>query len=159
MMTEFKSPTAAGGALPAEPALPAELALWLQRSQGVLADAALAGADPAHAAVDPSLPAGVAVARVGARDAVLRALAHRFFPGVPVSIQASLIALRAERFALVQWPRDRERAQIPARYRDTPDEYLWAAFKAGAPMPVGKRELRRILIGIPENDPDEAGSA
>lgn len=69
---------------------------------------------------------------------------------------ASLIALRAERFALAQWPRDRERAEIPACCRDTPDEYLWAAFKAGAPMPVGKRELRRILIGVADPDPEEA---
>jgi hypothetical protein len=99
------------------------------------------------------------VARSGARNAVLRALAHRFFPGVPVSIQAALIALRAERFGFAQWPHDRECARIPARYRDTPDEYLWAAFKSGAPMPVGKRALRRILIGVAASDGDDDDQA
>jgi len=52
----------------------------------------------------------------------------------------------------VNWPRDRTRTRIPARYRDTPEEYLWAAFKSGAPMPLTQRELRRILIGAPESD-------
>jgi len=52
----------------------------------------------------------------------------------------------------VNWPRDRDRSQNPARYRDTPEEYLWAAFKSGAPMPLSQRDLRRLLIGAPERD-------
>src|SRR5262249_26252690 len=86
-----------------------------------------------------------------ARDASLRALAQRFLPGVPVSTQAKRIRARAETYAFVNWPRDREQAQIPARYRHTTDEYLWAAFKSGATMPLPTRELRRILIGVEES--------
>jgi hypothetical protein len=116
-------------------------------------------------AFDPNqtlpVPAGVAVDRVpaggaaGARDAILCALAQRFFPGVPVSIQAARIAAHAERYAAAQWPSDRVAGALPPRYHGGPDEYLWAAFKSGAPMPLAKRHLRRILIGVCDSDPDD----
>ena len=120
--------------------LPNELALWLERALGV------AGARRGVG------PGGGLDAAAEARDAILRALAQRFYPCVPVSTQASRIHALAETYAFVAWPRDRERTQIPARYRNTPEEYLWAAFKSGAPMPLPRRDLRRILIGAPESD-------
>jgi hypothetical protein len=120
----------------AAPAFPRELALWLERALG--------------AASAP--PDGAPGAAGEARDAVLRALARRFYPCVPVSTQAARIHALAETYAFVNWPRDREHAQIPARYRDTPEEYLWAAFKCAAPMPLPRRDLRRILLGGPESE-------
>jgi hypothetical protein len=120
--------------------LPGELALWLAHAPGVAG--ARRGADPG----------GGPDAASETRGAVLRALAQRFYPGVPVSTQAARLHALAETYAFANWPRDRERAQIPARYRGMPDEYLWAAFKSGAPMPLSQRELRRILIGAPEGE-------
>ncbi len=120
-------------------ALPSEPALWLEHALG--AAAARRDAGP-----------GVAEPASQARDAALRALAQRFFHGVPVSTQAERIRARAETYAFAHWPRDREQAQVPARYRHTTDEYLWAAFKSGAPMPLPTRELRRILIGVEDRD-------
>lgn len=116
--------------------IPSELALWLERALG----GARHGTDPRP------WPAAAGAAR----DAVLRALVQRFYPCVPVSTQAARIHVLAETYAFANWPRDRARARMPARYRDTPGEYLWAAFKSGAPMPLAQRELRRILIGAPE---------
>lgn len=125
-------------AMHAAPRLPHELALWLERALGVAGARRGRGPSPDAAAE--------------ARDAILRALAQRFYPCVPVSTQAARLHALAETYAFVNWPRDRERAQIPARYRDTSEEYLWAAFKSGAPMPLPPRDLRRILIGAPESD-------
>jgi hypothetical protein len=34
---------------------------------------------------------------------------------------------------------------MPETYEGTPLEFLWRAFKSGAPMPIGERQLRRIL--------------
>lgn len=118
---------ATAAAMLAGAAFPSALAHWLERTLG--------------AAVRSAATAGEA------RDAALRALAQRFYTGVPVSTQAARISALAETYAFVNWPRDQERAQAPALYRDTPDEFLWAAFMSGAPMPLPPRDLRRILIG------------
>jgi len=123
----------------ATPTFPPELALWLERALGAAGMLSAKGVGAPESAED-------------ARDAVLRALAQRFYPYVPVSTQAARIHARAATYAFVNWPRDREHAQIPARYRDTLDEYLWAAFKSGAAMPLPRRDLRRILIGASESE-------
>lgn len=127
-MQPFPKPATAAALLAgAAPRLPCELALWLERTLGVAA--------------------GWHGTAAEARDAALRALAQRFYPGVPVSTQAARINVLAESYAFVNWPRDGERAQMPALYGETPDAFLWAAFKSGAPMPLPPRDLRRILIG------------
>ena len=123
----------AGLAMSASPALPNELALWLERALGLQRG-----------------PGGSPDTATEARDAVLRALAQRFYRCVPVSTQAARIHALAATYAFVNWPHDRERTQIPARYRATPEEYLWAAFKSGAPMALSRRDLRLILIGAPD---------
>ena len=97
---------------------------------------------PALGPADAPRPGG------DARDEILRALAQRFYPGVPVSTQAARLHLLAAAYAIANWPGDRARLQCPPHYRGTPDEYLWAAFKTGAPIPIASRDLRRILLGI-----------
>ena len=129
-MLSFPKPAPAAAATPS-PRLAGELADWLA---GALGAAAVRRAD----------------SEVETRDTVLRALAQRFYPCVPVSTQAARIHVLAETYAFVNWPRDRECTRLPPRYRDTSDEYLWAAFKSGAAMPLPPRELRRILIGTPD---------
>jgi hypothetical protein len=53
----------------------------------------------------------------------------------------------SERFAAANWTADRGEYGMPDRYRGTPKEYLWLAFKSGAAMPLGERRLRSILGG------------
>jgi hypothetical protein len=36
---------------------------------------------------------------------------------------------------------------MPPRYRGTEREFVWRAFKSGAPMPLGERQLRNIVGG------------
>ncbi len=53
--------------------------------------------------------------------------------------------LRAVRYAASAWRFDRERDAMPERYKGTQTECLWRAFKSGATMPIGVRQLRNIL--------------
>lgn len=108
-----------------------ELAAWLVREIGP-ASAARGGGD--------------------ARDEILRALAQRFYPGVPVSTQAARIHLLAVAYAIANRPSCRMDPHCPPQHRGRPEEYLWAAFKSGASMPIAPRELRRILLGIGDHD-------
>jgi len=79
------------------------------------------------------------------RDAALREWAEGFLGDCSVCRQANLIWTGAVRYAASAWPIDREHDEMPARYVETPKEYLWRAFKSGAPMPIGERQLRNIL--------------
>lgn len=107
--------------------VPGDLAAWLVREIG---------------------PASACRGSGDARDGILRALAQRIYPGVPVSTQAARIHLLATAYAVANWPGDRMDPQCPPHYRGRAEEYLWAAFKSGAYMPVAPRALRRILLGI-----------
>ncbi len=79
------------------------------------------------------------------RDAALREWADGFPDDCSICRQANLIWTSAVRYAASAWPIDRDIAEMPARYLETPKEYLWRAFKSGAPMPIGERQLRNIL--------------
>jgi len=79
------------------------------------------------------------------RDAALRALADRHFTGMSTHQRAKAIRECAERYETVCWPRDRQLAAMPGRYRGTVQEHLWRAFRAGAKMPVSERRLRTLL--------------
>jgi len=81
------------------------------------------------------------------RDAALRELAHRFYPGRSVSARARAIHDRANNYAGTAWRYDALHAEMPHYYAGTPKEPLWRAFKSGAPMPLGERQLRTILGG------------
>ncbi len=82
---------------------------------------------------------------IEARDAALRDLATLFWPGRKVASQAFQIARLASRYATAAWRFDRDRPEMPARYVGTEAEHLWMAFKSGATMPLGKRQLQAVL--------------
>ena len=80
-----------------------------------------------------------------ARDGALRDLAALVAEGAALSIQAREVRRITVRYGASAWRHDRERDEMPARYRGTPRELVWQAFKSGAPMPLGERQLRNIL--------------
>ena len=79
------------------------------------------------------------------RDAALRALADAYFGDQSVTAQASRIYTLAIRYAASTWHYERQRDTMVSQQVGTANEYLWQAFKSGAPMPVGTRHLRNIL--------------
>ncbi len=82
---------------------------------------------------------------IRARDASLRALAERFFTDLSPCAQAHKVWTIARRYAASAWRFDGDAADMPGTYTGTPKEYLWHAFKSGATMPLGERQLRNIL--------------
>ena len=79
------------------------------------------------------------------RDAALRELGERFFPGISPHAQAQRICTLATRYAASAWRHDRDGEHLPSRYGGTAKEYLWRAFASGAAMPIGERQLRNVL--------------
>jgi len=79
------------------------------------------------------------------RDAALRALAHAHLETLTAYARAKAVAEMSERYATTCWPRDRQLDAMPERYRGTPREHLWRAFRSGAKMPVSERRLRTLL--------------
>jgi hypothetical protein len=79
------------------------------------------------------------------RNAALRYLAETFFDGLALGVQAQEIWTAARRYAASAWRFDQNNDEMPTYYAGTPKECLWQAFKSGAPMPIGERQLRNIL--------------
>ena len=79
------------------------------------------------------------------RDAALRQLARQFYPGSSPTARARSIRTRALRYAASAWQHDRAREAMPPEYVAHENEWLWRAFKSGAPMPIGERRMRHIL--------------
>lgn len=79
------------------------------------------------------------------RDAALRELARRFYSELPIAAQAREIHRLAIRYASSAWPREREAIALPAGHEGTRLQWLWTAFKSGAAMPLGQRQLRHVL--------------
>jgi hypothetical protein len=84
-------------------------------------------------------------ASMRARDGALRRLGAEHFAGLTKSAQAARIHQLALRYAASNWRFDYERQAMPRAYAGTPHEWLWRAFKSGACMPLGMRQLRTIL--------------
>jgi hypothetical protein len=80
-----------------------------------------------------------------ARNSLLHGLAQHFYAGESISAQARQIYVATMRYGCSAWRFDRDRDVLPTGYKGTPKEYLWRAFKSGAPMPIGERQLRTIL--------------
>lgn len=83
--------------------------------------------------------------RMRRRDEALRALAQGLDSGRPVGATAREIHQMSVRYAASAWRFDRDRDDMPAAYEGTPRKYLWQAFRSGAPMPLGERQLRNII--------------
>jgi len=79
------------------------------------------------------------------RDAALRALSHDHYGDISVYSRAKAIAEISKRYQTTCWPRDRLLDEMPSRYRGTPKEHLWRAFRSEAKMPVSERRLRTLL--------------
>lgn len=79
------------------------------------------------------------------RDAALRNLARVLCPTLPVTAQARRIRSLALRYGSSAWPRERDRGTPPAASHGTFRQWLWIAFKSGASMPIGERQLRHVL--------------
>ena len=79
------------------------------------------------------------------RDRALRELASRFFDGLSTAAQAKRIRMLSLRYGASAWRQERNCAKPPSEIGGTPKEWLWRAFKSGAAMPLGERQLRNIL--------------
>jgi len=79
------------------------------------------------------------------RDAALRELAERFYGDLSPCAKAREVRTIASRYAASAWRHDREREEMPRHYVETPHDLLWRAFKSGALMPIGERQLRHIF--------------
>lgn len=86
--------------------------------------------------------------RMGRRDAALRRLARSLPEELSVSARAREIHTRAVRYAASAWRHDRHAPEMPPHYAGTPREHLWRAFRSGAPMPLGERQLRNIIAAV-----------
>ena len=82
------------------------------------------------------------------RNLALRRLADRCCAGLTANAQAEHIWQISNRYAASAWRFDQGRDEMPSYYANTPKEQLWCAFKSGATMPLGKRQLRAVLSGL-----------
>lgn len=79
------------------------------------------------------------------RNAAIRALADELASVSCTTAAAREIHKLSVRYAASAWRFDHMADAMPARYAGTAREHLWQAFKSGAPMPIGERQLRTIL--------------
>lgn len=92
-----------------------------------------------------------------ARDTALRELARRYLGSHSITARARAVHALAVRYAASAWRFDRDRKDPPRQYLGTSREWLWRAFASGAPMPIGERQLRTILVDDPPNGLPSAG--
>ena len=102
-----------------------------------------------------------AYAQLVTRNEALRALAGVHFSSYRLSRQATRISELSRRYGTGRWRHDQHFKAMPQAYRGTVDECLWLAFKSGAAMPLGPRQLRTILRkrSDPEHVPSLTRSA
>lgn len=79
------------------------------------------------------------------RDNALRQLAERFFGDLSPCAKAREIQILTDRYAASAWRHDHDRDEMPQHYAGKPHGLLWEAFKSGAIMPIGERQLRNIF--------------
>lgn len=82
---------------------------------------------------------------IRARDVALRALAAQLGPVPSITEKARRINVLSQRYAVTAWRYDRLRSAMPDGYGGTQKEHLWIAFRSGARMPIGERQLRHII--------------
>lgn len=81
------------------------------------------------------------------RDTALRALTENFFATLSPCARSRKVATLTDRYGASAWRIDRRKTEMPAYYTGTPHEFLWRAFKSGATMPLGERQIRNIVGG------------
>lgn len=79
------------------------------------------------------------------RDEALRALSRKFFADEGPCARSRTIATLAARYGASAWRIDRNHEAMPQHYSGRPQAFLWRAFKSGATMPLGERQIRNIL--------------
>jgi hypothetical protein len=79
------------------------------------------------------------------RDSALRALSKGFFADRSPCARSREIATMAARYAASTWLIDRHHDGMPEHYAGKPRAFLWHAFKSGAAMPLGERQIRNIV--------------
>lgn len=80
------------------------------------------------------------------RDQALRDLARSVCADGGPTARARIVKTLSHRYAASAWRHDLGHDAMPMHYRGTGKEYLWAAFKSGARMPLCERQLRNILV-------------
>jgi hypothetical protein len=128
--------------------LPADLAAWLTGGLARFLDRRAPDLDRAFGLVLGQ--GGVPWWREEAirrRDAELRRYAALAHPLGGVTQRARAVARALQRYAAGAWRFERDAADVPAPHVGRAEAHLWRAFKAGAAMPLGERQLRTILAG------------
>lgn len=83
------------------------------------------------------------------RDAALRAMAETCFSDdISPCCRSQAMADMAQRYGATAWLRDKRLSSMPEQYVGTHKEYLWRAFRSGAAMPLGERQIRNITAGL-----------
>lgn len=83
--------------------------------------------------------------RIRRRDSALRDLAACLPEGLSLTARAREISRITVRYAASAWRRDALLDRMPDAYAGTLREPVWLAFRSGAPMPLGERQLRNII--------------
>jgi hypothetical protein len=89
------------------------------------------------------------------RDQALRGLRARHYAALRTSPTAREIAALSRSYAADVWPDAQHDVQIIASQADPEckldhaNDFLWRAFKSGAPMPLGHRQLTTVLSWTP----------
>jgi hypothetical protein len=81
------------------------------------------------------------------RNAALQSLSNGFFAGRSACARSREIATLAARYGASAWLIDRNHDGMPDHYARKPQAFLWRAFKSGATMPLGERQIRNIVGG------------
>jgi len=86
--------------------------------------------------------------RMRRRDAALRDLARSTPEELSTGARVREMHKLSVRYAATAWIRDRQAEDMPPHYAGTGREFLWRAFRSGAAMPLGERQLRNIVAGL-----------
>lgn len=81
---------------------------------------------------------------LGRRDAAIRALARRFFPGRSVAFQAAQIYAALNIYAAGQWRFDCRNSEPPTHYFGTPRAIMFDILRCSEVI-LSERQLQRIL--------------
>jgi hypothetical protein len=79
------------------------------------------------------------------RNEALRTLAAGHFAHLPPAERARALASAASRYGACAWRLDRQAKELPAAEALTRRGLLFRAFRSGAAMPLGERQIRNIL--------------